>query len=124
MAQHVKDLALSLLWRRFDPWSRDFYMPCMPQAQPKKKKSEEEEGGGEESPTIPPLAPQKIQGLWENLRSQRWAAPRESAKGRVEGCLGNYASVASTSEGPCPALGLEPLLVGQASSWAEGLDAE
>ena len=31
----VKDLALSLLWRGFDPWSRDFYMS---QAWPKQNK--------------------------------------------------------------------------------------
>ena len=30
----VKDLALSLLWLRSDPWLRNF---CMPQAWPKKK---------------------------------------------------------------------------------------
>ena len=33
MAQRVKDLALSLLWHRFNPWSRNL---CMPQVQPKK----------------------------------------------------------------------------------------
>ena len=31
----VKDLALSLLWLRLDPWPRNF---CMPQVQPKNKK--------------------------------------------------------------------------------------
>ena len=30
----VKDSALSLLWRAFDPWPRDFLMP---QVQPKRK---------------------------------------------------------------------------------------
>ena len=27
MVQQVKDLALSLLWLRFSPWPRNFYMP-------------------------------------------------------------------------------------------------
>ena len=31
----VRDLALSLLWLRFNPWPRNF---CMPWALPKKKK--------------------------------------------------------------------------------------
>ena len=33
MAQQVKDLALSLLWRRFDPWVENIHMPwaCPPQ---------------------------------------------------------------------------------------------
>ena len=35
MAQWFMDLALSLLWRGFDPWPRDFHML---QAPPKKKK--------------------------------------------------------------------------------------
>ena len=35
VAQWVKDLALALLWHRFDPWLRSFWMP---QVQPKKKK--------------------------------------------------------------------------------------
>ena len=35
VAQWVKDLALSLLWCEFDPWSRNF---CMWQAQPKKER--------------------------------------------------------------------------------------
>ena len=33
MAQRVKDLALSLLWFRFDPWPGNF---CMSQVWPKK----------------------------------------------------------------------------------------
>ena len=37
MAQWVKELALSLLWRGFDPWSKNF---CMLLAQPRKKKKE------------------------------------------------------------------------------------
>ena len=43
MAQWVKDLVPSLqqlgllLWRRFNPWPKDFHMP---QAQPKKTKTE------------------------------------------------------------------------------------
>ncbi len=37
MAQQVKDLALSLLWLGFSPWSGDFHMP---QAQPKKRGGE------------------------------------------------------------------------------------
>ena len=38
----VKDLALSLLWRRFNPWPRNF---CMPLAWPKKKKKKKKAGG-------------------------------------------------------------------------------
>ena len=34
MVQQIKDPALSLRWRRFDPWPGNFYMV---QAQPKKK---------------------------------------------------------------------------------------
>ena len=34
MAQWVKDTALSLLWRRFDPWLRNF---CIPLVQPQKE---------------------------------------------------------------------------------------
>ena len=39
VAQRAKDPALSflLLWRRFDPWPRNFYMP---HAQPKKTQNE------------------------------------------------------------------------------------
>lgn len=33
--QHIKDLALSLLWCRFYPWPENVYMPGV---QPKKKK--------------------------------------------------------------------------------------
>ena len=33
MIQWVKDLALSLLWHRFDPWPGNFHVP---QAEPKK----------------------------------------------------------------------------------------
>lgn len=29
MAQQVKNLAFSLLWCRFDPWSGNFRMPLM-----------------------------------------------------------------------------------------------
>ena len=36
----VKDLALSLLWLRFYPWPRNFYMPW---AWPKKKRERERE---------------------------------------------------------------------------------
>ena len=34
MAQGVKDLALSLLWRRFNPWPQN---SCMPRMWPNKK---------------------------------------------------------------------------------------
>ena len=34
VVQQIKDPALSLRWRRFDPWPGNFYMV---QAQPKKK---------------------------------------------------------------------------------------
>ena len=36
MAQHVKDLALSLLWHVFNPWPGNFRMP---QTWPKKEKN-------------------------------------------------------------------------------------
>ena len=38
VAQQVKDLALSLLWCRFDPWPGNFHMPW---AWPKKEKEKE-----------------------------------------------------------------------------------
>ena len=43
VAQWVKDLALSLLWCRFDLWPGKFHMPC---AQPKKEKRRDISGLG------------------------------------------------------------------------------
>ena len=57
LAQWVKDLVLSLLWlrsllwRRFDPWLRNFHIPP---GQPKNRKEKEEEG--EEEKKMSPMS--------------------------------------------------------------------
>ena len=49
-------MALSLLWRGFDPWPRSFYMP---RVQPKKKERKKEKGRN---------VPDSVQLMWEGRK--------------------------------------------------------
>ena len=59
----LKDPALSLLWRRFDPWPRNF---CMPQARSKRKKK----GGAFTNWTI--LVEKNDEGLWKEIKDMEY----------------------------------------------------
>ena len=95
MIQWVKDLALSLLWHRFDPWPGNFHVP---QREPKKPQNTLPTGCGtisgvlgrgrcvlrwgpctrtHEPPRLPPGARvgQDIRGV-AGTRAYSWASPR------------------------------------------------